>query len=58
MEFLWTQVMLRGWPIVLGAIGGYAYYKFVGCKTGACLITGNPWISTLYGALMGAMLAR
>jgi len=41
--------------IVLGAIAGFAYYKFVGCSSGACPITSNPIISTIYGAVMGAV---
>ncbi len=40
-------------PIVLGAIAGYGYYRFVGCRTGACPITSSPYISTLYGAFLG-----
>ncbi len=39
--------------VVGGALLGYAYYRFVGCRTGACAITANPYISTLYGAVMG-----
>jgi hypothetical protein len=39
--------------VLLGALGGFLYYRFVGCKTGGCPLTGNPWISTLYGALIG-----
>jgi hypothetical protein len=39
-----------------GGVLGFAYYKFVGCRTGACLIASNPWVSTAYGALMGYML--
>jgi hypothetical protein len=42
-------------PVVLGGSAGYGYYKFVGCRTGTCPITSNPWISTIYGALMGFM---
>jgi len=45
-------------PIALGAAGGYAYYRFVGCRTGACPLTSNPWISTLYGALIGALITH
>jgi hypothetical protein len=40
-----------------GSIAGYAYYYFIGCNSGACPITGNPVISTLYGALIGGILA-
>ncbi|MEK7251602.1 MAG: DUF6132 family protein [Bacteroidota bacterium] len=57
MEFFWSQIVAHSWAILLGGAGGYAYYKFVGCKTGFCPITDNPWVSTLYGAVMGAMLA-
>ena len=42
--------------IMIGAIGGYMYYYFVGCSTGSCAITSKPWNSTLYGALMGGLL--
>lgn len=45
-------------PVVLGAAGGFAYYKFVGCRSGACPITSNPWISTIYGAVIGSMWIR
>ena len=46
----------RAIPIVIGGAVGYAYHRFVGCKTGTCPITRNPWISTIYGAVMGGML--
>ncbi|MDP2885002.1 MAG: DUF6132 family protein [Ignavibacteria bacterium] len=41
---------------VLGALGGFAYYYFIGCSTGTCPISSNPWTSTAYGALIGAVL--
>ena len=41
---------------LIGSLGGYAYYHFVGCSTGTCPITSNPWVSTLYGAGMGYLL--
>ena len=40
---------------ILGAIGGYLYYHFVGCSSGTCAITSKPLNSTLYGALMGGL---
>ena len=47
--FLWGKLP----AILLGAAGGFLYYRFVGCKTGGCPLTGNPWISMLYGAVIG-----
>ena len=41
---------------VLGAIAGYLYWQQVGCSTGTCMITSKPLNSTVYGALMGALL--
>lgn len=43
--------------IVGGAALGFAYHRLVGCRSGACAITANPYISTLYGALMGFLLS-
>ncbi len=42
--------------VIAGGILGYLYYKFIGCATGACPITRNPYISTIYGALLGLLL--
>jgi len=42
--------------ILIGAVGGYAYYYFVGCASGTCAITSKPLNSTLYGAIMGGTL--
>lgn len=42
--------------VVFGAVAGWAWYRLVGCSTGSCPITANPWTSAGYGALMGAML--
>ena len=43
--------------VALGGAAGYAYYYFIGCTSGACPITGNPWISTIYGAGIGLVLS-
>jgi len=42
-------------PVVIGAAGGYLFYRVVGCKSGVCPITRSPWLSTIYGAILGAM---
>lgn len=39
-----------------GALAGYTYWQQVGCSSGTCMITSKPVNSTLYGALMGALL--
>ncbi|MEK9136601.1 MAG: DUF6132 family protein [Bacteroidota bacterium] len=44
------------WPAAVGGAAGFLYYKVVGCKSGACPLTSNPWVSTLYGALVGALM--
>jgi len=41
---------------LVGLLGGFLYYRFVGCNSGGCAITSNPWISTLYGGLMGYLV--
>lgn len=38
---------------ILGAIAGFLYWKFVGCTSGGCPITSSPFMSTLWGLLMG-----
>ncbi len=40
----------------LGAIAGFAYYYFIGCYNGHCLISSNPYISTAYGFSAGILL--
>ncbi len=42
--------------IAVGGALGYAYYHFIGCASGTCPITGNPYASTLYGGLVGFAL--
>lgn len=52
-NFLFKKVS----PILIGAGLGYAYYYFIGCYGGSCPITSNPYITTLYGGLLGLILA-
>ncbi|WP_409965904.1 hypothetical protein PIECOFPK_02256 [Mycovorax composti] len=42
--------------VPLGALAGFLYWKFVGCNSGSCAITSNPYNSTIYGAAMGGLL--
>jgi hypothetical protein len=49
------KVLKFVFPVLLGAVGGFLYHDFIGCNNG-CAITGNPYISTAYGAMVGAVL--
>ena len=40
----------------IGALTGFLYWKYVGCLTGTCSITSSPINSTIYFALLGAVL--
>lgn len=50
-----NRLLFIGIGVALGAIGGYAYYAFIGCASGTCAITSNPINSTLYGMVMGGL---
>ncbi len=43
--------------IAVGGLLGYGLYRFIGCSTGSCPITSNPWASTIYGAVFGLIIA-
>ena len=42
--------------LVVGAIGGYIYYKEVGCVSGTCAITSNPYMSIAWGGAFGYLV--
>lgn len=42
---------------VAGAVLGFGWHKLVGCSMGACPLTSNPVVSTLYGMTLGALIA-
>ena len=44
--------------ITLGAIAGFSYYHYVGCSSGSCAITGNPYMSIVYGGFLGLFLVK
>jgi hypothetical protein len=41
-----------------GGILGFLYWKFIGCNTGSCPLTSNPYQSIILFGAMGAFLAK
>jgi len=52
MHFL-VRMIIGG---VVGAAIGFAMYKFVGCRTGACPLTSNPYVAMIIWGLVGALM--
>ena len=47
-------MLLRIAVFVLGgAVIGFLYQRLVGCRTGTCPITSNPYVATIYGGFVG-----
>ena len=42
--------------VTTGALGGFLYWKFVGCLSGTCVIKSVWYLSTMYGAAVGYVL--
>lgn len=55
MKDVWLKRLVAA---TVGAAGGFAYYYFVGCVSGTCPITSNPYVSTAYGMLIGLLAYR
>jgi hypothetical protein len=54
-QLLQHKIIVYTIGAALGAIGGFLYWKFIGCESGTCAITSKPINSTLYFSLMGAI---
>ena len=42
--------------VVLGIGGGFAYWFYIGCTSGTCPITSNPYMSMIWGGVFGGLL--
>ena len=54
MKMLLKRYWLPVTGILLGALGGYLYWRFVGCATGTCPITSSPFASTIGGLFVSS----
>ncbi len=41
---------------LIGVLGGYAYFYYIGCRTGSCAITSNPYMSMAWGGILGYLV--
>jgi hypothetical protein len=58
IKMILNNLILRTFlGIVIGGAAGFLYYKLVGCRTGSCPITSNPFASIIFGAIFGGLLA-
>ena len=48
------KMLMTAIPTLLFAGAGFAYYHYIGCNNGACAIASSPFISTAFGAIVGA----
>jgi len=42
---------------VFGGVVGFVVYRFIGCSSGTCPITSNPYMSIIVFAIIGALTA-
>jgi uncharacterized membrane-anchored protein YhcB (DUF1043 family) len=56
MKNLPRKHLLKIIGIIVGAVAGFSYYHFIGCSKGTCPISSNPYISIVYGAVIGYLL--
>jgi hypothetical protein len=42
--------------VLIGSLAGFAYYYYYGCTNG-CPLTSTWYVTTVYGAMMGFVLA-
>ena len=44
--------------VAAGAVAGFFFHKFIGCRQGTCVIAGNRYLSILYWAVLGGLAAN
>ncbi len=49
-------MMITLFGTLAGIAAGFAYYYYIGCVSGTCPIQTNPWLSSLFGGLIGFLI--
>lgn len=56
---LWNKQAFR---MLIGALGGAVlgalYWNFIGCNSGSCPLTNNPYKTVIFFTIMGAVFTR
>jgi len=47
------KFVIPGILAAIGLLGGFLYWRFIGCTSGTCPITSNWHMSTLFGGIIG-----
>ncbi len=42
--------------LLVGGVGGWVYYIEIGCASGTCPLTSNPYTSILWGGIIGYLV--
>ncbi len=50
----WIRVAIG---VLSGGAVGWMIYRFIGCESGACPITSNPYVSIMVFAVAGLFIA-
>ena len=53
-----NKLIRSGIGVVAGAAVGFLIYSTIGCSGGSCPITGNPYMSILWGSVTGLLIAH
>jgi hypothetical protein len=57
MKYFLKKHILKIIGIFVGSVAGFLYYHFIGCSSGTCPITSNPYMTVAYGALLGYLFS-
>ncbi len=57
MKTFKQKLVFRITLTILGFVGGFLYWHYVGCASGTCPIQSKWYLSGLYGAIIGYLIS-